>query len=314
MRLLFGPVRSRRLGLSLGLELVPKKICSMDCLYCEVGRTTLLTFERKAYLSWEEIEKALFEAKTRETEFDVFTLTGSGEPTLNIYFERTVEVAKNILSKPISVLTNSSTVIQSSIRNSLSKVDLVLASLDTALEKSFYLLNRPVRGINLQEIIEGLKALREEMQGELWLEVLLAKGINDKPEDLEALREAINYIKPHKTQLNTVVRPPAYPIVQPVSSEELEKIKNFLGTGVEIITPKDFEKNFNIAEKRLSKAIEGEEIEILLLDYLERRPAPYSELSSLFYFKKNLHELLEKMVKDGKIRKVMHRGEIFYSP
>ncbi|MFN3567548.1 MAG: radical SAM protein [Caldimicrobium sp.] len=311
MPLLFGPVLSRRLGRSLGLDLVPKKICSMDCLYCEVGKTTLLTLERKDYIGWESIESAIREAKNKVKTFDVLTITGSGEPTLCLYFEKTVEFAKKMIIKPICVLTNSTTVMLPSVQEALAKVDLVLASLDSARKESFKLLNRPALGVSLEEIIKGLKDLREIMEGELWLEILLVKGINDKPEDLEALRWAINYISPHKVQLNTVVRPPAYPIARPLSYEEMVKVKEFLGEKAEIISSKLPKSDLISPKEQVEISIE--EKEQLLLEYLKRRPAPLSELTSLFFFERELQELLEKMVESGKIRKVHHQGKIFYT-
>jgi wyosine [tRNA(Phe)-imidazoG37] synthetase (radical SAM superfamily) len=304
MAILFGPVKSRRLGLSLGVELVPKKICSMDCLYCEVGKTDTLTLIRAEYIPWDEIERALYLAKEREGEYDVLTFTGSGEPTLNIHFERAIYFAKSLIKKPIAVLTNSSTIHLESVRKALAEVDLVLASLDCALDKSFKLLNRPVKELKLSTIIEGLKGLREIMKGELWLEVLFVKGINDQPEDLRALKEAISKIKPHKVQLNTVVRPPAYRIAQPLTFEELERIMVFLGEGAEIITPK---------EKILKPLGIKEDLNEKILDYLARRPAPLSELTAIFGENKEFSRILEELVSAGKLKRVLHQKEIFYS-
>uniref|UniRef100_A0A832LV08 Radical SAM protein n=1 Tax=Caldimicrobium thiodismutans TaxID=1653476 RepID=A0A832LV08_9BACT len=303
MALLFGPVRSRRLGLSLGLELVPKKICSMDCLYCEVGKTTNLTTERKAYYSWESIEKALYAAQSREETFDVLTITGSGEPTLNIYFEKTVKLAKELISKPVAVLTNSTTLEEVSIIEALAQVDLVLASLDSAREKSFKLVNRPAKGVSLAAIVEGLKTLKETMRGEMWLEVLLVKGINDSPEDIEALKRAIEYIKPHRVQLNTVVRPPAYAVARPLSWEELEEIKEQLYPYAEIITP---------GGSKSSPITTTENQEEALKEYLSRRPAPLEELIAIFGKEVELNFYLEKLVREGKIKKITHQGETFY--
>lgn len=303
MALLFGPVRSRRLGLSLGLELVPKKICSMDCLYCEVGKTTNLTTERKAYYSWESIEKALYDAQSREETFDVLTITGSGEPTLNIYFEKTVKLAKELISKPVAVLTNSTTLEEVSIIEALAQVDLVLASLDSAREKSFKLVNRPAKGVSLAAIVEGLKTLKETMRGEMWLEVLLVKGINDSPEDIEALKRAIEYIKPHRVQLNTVVRPPAYAVARPLSWEELEEIKEQLHPYAEIITP---------GGSKSSPITTTENQEEALKEYLSRRPAPLEELIAIFGKEVELNFYLEKLVREGKIKKITHQGETFY--
>jgi len=308
MSILFGPVRSRRLGLSLGVELVPKKVCSMDCLYCEVGKTITHTFLRGSYVEWNEIEESLYTAKEREGEYEVLTFTGSGEPTLNIYFEKAVSLAKKLISKPIAVLTNSTTIPLEEIRKSLSEVDFVCASLDSAREESFKLVNRPCSEVNLKEIIEGLKKLREEMKGELWLEILFVKGFNDKEEDLKALKEAIFYIKPHKVQLNTVVRPPAYAIAKPLTQEELERIKNYLGEIAEVITPKEIKEFPGFMDF---------EPKDFLLDYLARRPAPMSELFEVFknFFKEAqlLQELLNNLEREGKIKRVLYQGEVFYS-
>ncbi len=304
MGILFGPVRSRRLGLSLGIELVPSKICSMDCLYCEVGKTKTLTTLRAPYIPWKDIEKAIYEAKERENEYEVLTFTGSGEPTLNIYFEKSIEFARNLIKKPIAVLTNSSTLHIESVREALSEADYVLASLDSAREKSFKLVNRPARDVNLKEIILGLKKLKKMMKGELWLEILFVRGFNDNEEDLRALKEVIHYIEPHKVQLNTVVRPPAYAIAKPLSFEELEKIKEFLGEKAEIITPKD---------KSLGTITLKGELGELLFDYLSRRPAPFSELAEVFGNSKELEKILQNFVKEGKIKRLFYQGEIYFS-
>ncbi|MCS7200179.1 MAG: radical SAM protein [Caldimicrobium sp.] len=288
----------------MGLELVPKKICSMDCLYCEVGPTTLHTLQRAEYVKWSLIEKAIYEAREREERYDVLTFTGSGEPTLNINFEEAVNLAKRIVKKPLAVLTNSTLLEQESIREALSKVDLVLASLDSVREQSFKLVNRPVASLVLEKVIEGLKDLRREMRGELWLEVLLVEGFNDKEEDLKALKETIEKIKPHRVQLNTVVRPPAYAVAKPLSWEALCKVREFLGDGAEIITPK--EQLAVVAEKKIQN------IEESILDYLARRPAPVEELKTVFNKESNLEELLEKLVLQGRIKKHLYQGEIFY--
>lgn len=300
--LLFGPVSSRRLGRSLGVELVPKKICSMDCLYCEVGKTTLLTLERAPYVPWDKIVEALKVAKELESIFDVLTLTGSGEPTLNIHFEEAVLLAKELIKKPVSVLTNSTLVNIPSVREALGQVDLVLASLDSARESSFRLVNRPVREVNLSEIIDGLKLLRDSMRGELWLEILLVKNVNDREEDLIALKRAIEYIQPHRVQLNTVVRPPAYSIARPLSFDELLKVRDFLGPPTEVITPRDISATPQVSSQSLEED---------LMDYLARRPASLSELK-LVFTEGNLLESLEKLTKEGKIQKITHQNELFF--
>jgi len=306
MPILFGPVLSRRLGRSLGIDLVFRKVCSMDCLYCEVGRTTHYTSERKPYISLENIREALEQAKEIANTYDVLTITGSGEPTLNIHFEDAVHLAKNLIDKPIAVLTNSTFVHERSLREALARVDFVLASLDSAREKSFRLVNRPVAAVKLDLIIEGLSALRQEMEGELWLEVLFVKGLNDTPEDISALKSAIDYIKPHRVQLNTVVRPPAYPMARPLSLEELEAIKQRLSGKAEIISA---EKRGAILEKPLTLT----ELSEWLINYLSRRPADLEELALVFgEAKDKLISVLNKLQDEGKVTKVYHEGKVYF--
>jgi len=306
MPLLFGPVLSRRLGRSLGIDLVPRKLCNMDCLYCEVGRTTHYTSERKPYIPLEKIREALEQAKAVADTYDVLTITGSGEPTLNIHFEETVSLAKAMIDKPVALLTNSTFVYDRSVREALAKVDFVLASLDSARERSFRLVNRPVADVKLDLIIEGLKALREEMKGELWLEILFVKGLNDTPDDISALKSAIEYIKPHRVQLNTVVRPPAYPMARPLSLEELEAIKQRLSGKAEVISP---EKRDAIAVKPLTFA----ELSEWLINYLSRRPSDLEELVLVFgEAKEKILSVLHKLEEEGKVEKVYHEGKVYF--
>lgn len=305
--LLFGPVKSRRLGRSLGIEMVPKKICSMDCVYCEVGKTTFLTFERGTYHPWEKIELSIVEAKKVENFFDFFTFTGSGEPTLNVYFKEAIDLARKILSKPIAVLTNSTLIYFEDVKEALCKVDVVLPSLDVATQETFVKLNRPVPNLKIEDIIKGLEHLRQKMRGEMWLEIFLVKGFNDSEEEILRLKKVIEKINPHKIQLNTVVRPPAYPIAKPVSFEKLQKIAKYLGEKAEIIVEKEkiekFEKPFKLREN----------LEEAILKYLQIRPATFEELSEVFQLSLDeLKFLLEKLYSLNKVETKKLENKIFY--
>lgn len=307
--LIFGPVKSRRLGRSLGIELVPKKICSMDCIYCEIGKTFSRTIKRNKYYSWDLIEASIYQAKEMEDIFDVVTFTGSGEPTLNIYFEQAIELTKKIIKKPIAVLTNSSLLFVPSVNSSLKIVDILLPSLDAARLETFKKINQPHPKIKLEQIIQNLKNLRIEMRGEMWLEILFVKGVNDSKEDLEALKTAIEYINPHKIQLNTVVRPPAYEGVEPVPFEELEGIAKFLGKNAEVIlTKQKFKKSLKGLE-----IMDKEALEEKFLNYLQRRPTTLKELSLVFEIDETLTQsILDKLVSQNLIKKEKYQKEIFY--
>lgn len=307
--LIFGPVKSRRLGRSLGIELVPKKVCTMNCIYCEVGKTTNLTLKRKEYYPWDLIERSILQAKEIEDTFDVLTFTGSGEPSLNIHFEKALRLAKKIIKKPVAVLTNATLLDIPSIRSALAEVDIVLPSLDAGNPETFKKINRPHPKIELKTIIENLKKLREEMKGEMWLEILFVEGINDSEKDLKDLKSAIDYINPHKVQLNTVVRPPAFEKAKPLSFEKLKKIAEFLGERVEIIVDKE----------RLEKAVETfkdlekEKIKEMIFNYLKRRPSTLEELSSALKIEKEvLEDILKIFISQDKVKEKLHEGKKFF--
>lgn len=307
--LLFGPVKSRRLGRSLGIEMVPKKICSMNCIYCEVGKTTNLTLERKEYYPWDLIEKSIFQAKEMENSFDVLTFTGSGEPSLNIHFEKAIKLAKKIIKKPIAVLTNGTLLHISSIREAMAEADIVLPSLDAGTSETFQKVNRPLPQIDLKTIIENLKTLRDEIKGEMWLEVLFVEGLNDSENELKALKSAIKYINPHKVQINTVVRPPAFENAKPLSFEKLKKIAQFLGEKAEIIVSKErLDKTV-----KTFKNLEKEKVKSEILKYLQRRPSTIKELSlALNIEEKEVNTILNELISEGIVKERFHEGKKFF--
>ncbi len=287
----FGPVKSRRLGLSLGVELVPKKVCSMDCVYCEVGRTSLFTLKRSLYIPFESIREELSQA-SKKCQYDVVTLTGSGEPTLNTCFREVVRFVKKELKAPLAVLTNSSLLEDEDVFEALCEADFVLASLDAADDEVLRRVNRPAKGISVKNLVSGLKKLRAYAKGRLWLEVLLVKGINDHPLHLKTLRRAIEEITPHRVQLNTVVRPPAEPFAKALTQAELREAAEVLGRNCEVIT------------QRRAPKTKGEKVsERDILEYLKRRPSTPEELSSSFgvnIFK--VEEILSRLLKESKVK------------
>ncbi len=305
--LLFGPVNSRRLGRSLGLEMVPRKVCSFDCIYCEVGKTTTLTCDRREYTPFEEIRDSIEIAKLVETDIDVLTFTGSGEPTLNSKFLDAVMLAKKSLQKPIAVLTNSSLLSEEDILKACSILDIVLPSLDSAIEESFRLINQPAGCVDLKNIISSLFELRSRMKGEMWLEVLLVKGINDSERDINELKRILKDLNPHKVQLNTVVRPGATAKAKPLTYEELEKIAQFLGDNAEVIVSK------SLLQKIHNRMIRREELIKIILDYISRRPATLEELSTaLGVEQKEVYFLLEELVSQGSAEKKTHQDKEYY--
>lgn len=219
MEYLFGPVLSRRLGLSLGVDLLQNKTCNLDCVYCELGGTTCLTSCRNRFVS---PEKVLREIKSRAGEsFDFLTFAGSGEPTLSIDLGEILARARKLVDSPIAVITNSTLLDSPQVRREISSADVILPSLDAATEPTFRAINKPDPRLKIESVIEGLRALRREFQGEIWLEVMLVKGINEH--EVELIARAAESIEPDRVQLNTVVRPPAEP-VEPLDEEMMESL------------------------------------------------------------------------------------------
>jgi wyosine [tRNA(Phe)-imidazoG37] synthetase (radical SAM superfamily) len=239
MKYIYGPVKSRRLGFSLGLSLTPYKICNFDCIYCQLGKTLNLTNERKEYLKTEEIldELKLWLQNNSEEagNLNYITFSGSGEPTLNIKIGEVIQEIKKITAIPVAVITNASLLNDAGVRRALSRADLIVPSLDAATLDIFRKINRPFGATRAEDIITGLVNLRKEYRGQIWLEIMLVRGVNDDLRHIKKLKEVIDKINPDKIQLNSPVRTTAEPNILSVDKSKLEKIKEILGDKCEII-------------------------------------------------------------------------------
>ncbi len=272
MKYCFGPVPSRRLGLSFGVDILPAKTCNLSCIYCEIGITRHYTCERGEYVPAGLIERELEETITREgTLFDCLTFTASGEPTLHRDLGRLLAFARELTDRPLVVLTNATLIWMEEVQEALCKADLVLPSLDAARERPFRRVNRPAGCVSLKRVTRGLADFRKVFPGELWLETLLVRGVNHAPEDIEALKEAIEEIDPHRIQLNTVARPPAEPWARPLSSREMEEIREALGPRAEVIV--DFQKKVRQGFKPV--------LEAELMEMLARRPLTMEDIEGI---------------------------------
>jgi len=293
MKYLFGPVPSRRLGLSLGVDLLPFKTCTLDCAYCQLGRTTCLTLKREKRVSPEEV---LEEIRSRsEDEFDYLTLAGSGEPLLHQGLDEIIRGAKEAVDRPVVVLTNGTLFFRDEVREEVMEADLIVPSLDAATQATFERVNRPHPDLLIDEIIEGLVRLREEFAGKIWLEVMLVKDLNDFEADLIA--EAAERIGPDRVQLNTVVRPPAEP-VQPLSPEEMERMLEIF-SDAEVIA--EWERDL------------VEKTEILITDLLSRRPCTLAELGTLTGLHRNeILKYLEVLESEDKITRLRHGEKLYF--
>ncbi len=303
---LFGPVPSRRLGMSLGVDLVTHKICSLNCVYCECGATTELTIKRKEYVPINDVKQELENYFTNNPDPDYITFSGSGEPCLNSGIGEVIEFIKK--EKPdvfVAVLTNGTLFNQSSVRKELLKADLVMPSLDAAEEYCFKKINRPFHGIDLKEYIQGIADFRKEYTSMLALEILIIPEINDSVENLILIKKAIKKIKPDYVQLNTLDRPGTVSGIKASSIEEMEEIKNILGSGnIEIIASAPQRKQVKSYRKDIESAI---------FETIYRRPCTCEDLSKILGLHvTEINKYLAALEDDDKIKSVRETRGLFY--
>ena len=233
---LYGPVPSRRLGRSLGIDLVPFKTCTYDCIYCQLGRTTNKTMERRPYAPVKDILNELKIKLAMGEPPDYISIAGSGEPTLHSSIGEIIGMIKNMTTIPVAVLTNGSLLYLWEVRAALMQVDLVIPSLDAGDEQLFHYVNRPHAAISFDHMVKGLIDFAREFPGEIWLEVLLLGGVTGISSEVEKIASIISIIQPARVQLNTAFRPPAENIAFPLSAEQLLGFKIFFPGEVDIIS------------------------------------------------------------------------------
>lgn len=284
---IFGPVPSRRLGRSLGVDLVPYKTCPYNCIYCQLGRTTKQTLERRSYLKLNEvIEELRKKLSNLVTPPDYITFSGSGEPALNGEIGLAISEIKKVTHIPTVVLTNGSLLHLEKGRADLANADIVIPSLDAASPQLFKGINRPHHSLYLRQILGGLKKFRREFGGQIWLEIMLCAGINDDLKEIKRLKEAGEWINPDRLQLNTVIRPPAEEFAYPLSLSQLKKVQEVLGNNAEIIPKFSEVKEFPMATPQ------NEEI----WQMLKRRPCTAEEITqALGYNLAAVYQCLHKL-------------------
>ena len=298
----FGPVLSRRLGFSLGVDLVPFKTCSLDCIYCQLGKTTHRTIERQAYISSDSIISEVRKILKQNQKIDYITLSGSGEPTLNLHLGDIVASIKEITNIPVAVLTNGTLLHLESVRDELMAADLVVPSLDTVTQELFCKINCPHPELEVSQMISGLKSFSQVFPGKLWLEIMLVKKLNDLPEEVERMNEVISSVKCDKIQLNTTVRLPADREIEPLTNEELSNLKKFFGEKCEVIT--GFEGQQNTVRTDIQERI---------ISIVSRRPLNLSEISDFLGIpKERTTKYLFFLTKQGKIESLNYGSESYF--
>lgn len=267
-RYLFGPVPSRRLGRSLGVDIIPLKTCTQNCIYCQLGKDAPQTLQRKDYVSIDAVLNELEQKINEGLEADFITISGSGEPTLHSQLGELVDGIRKLTDIPIAIITNGSLMSDPAVRQDCCKADIVLPSLDAGDPETFKKMNHPHPDLDFEQFVDGLVRFRSEYTGQLWLEVFFCEGVNTNEASIRNIAELIPRINPDKVQINTSVRPIVHAEAARVSEGRLNEIAACLGQSVEVIT--DFPKHTTTAGKAADPQI--------ILETLRRRPCTLDDL------------------------------------
>lgn len=303
---LFGPVPSRRLGMSLGIDLVPHKVCTLNCVYCECGRTTTLTLERKEYVPCGEVTREIDHYLSHNPRPDYITFSGSGEPTLNARIGDVLRFIKRADETiPVAVLTNGTLLADKNVRRELRRADVVLPSLDAATEAIFRKINRPFHTLNVSGYIQGLIDFRREYSGKIWLEVLIIPGINDTVENIAALGDAFSKIQPDEIQLNTLDRPGTVENLRAATREELQDIADSWNLATVSIIAAAPERKKSVAYRS--------DMESAILETVRRRPCTLEDLHKILGLHINeINKYLDVLENDGRVATSREDRGLFY--
>ena len=285
-KIVFGPITSRRFGQSLGIDLSPDaKQCNFDCIYCELkGAKPVDTIQNPPLVK--EVIASVKEALLKHKDIDVITLTANGEPTLYPYMKELVKELHNIKNNSkLLILSNGATVTCKEVREVLKDIDIVKLSLDCVSEKCFKKIDRPIKGLHVEDIIKGIKEFRKIYDKELVLEVLVVEGINDKQSEFEALRDVLKEIKPDRIDISTVDRPPAYD-VKSVSIPRLKELASILSS---LPISLAYKRDYSEKKRDFTK----DEI----LNMIDKRPQSFEDVN--ISFSKKSIEQIDRLVEEG---------------
>jgi wyosine [tRNA(Phe)-imidazoG37] synthetase (radical SAM superfamily) len=308
MRFIYGPVPSRRLGQSLGVDPIPFKTCNYNCIYCQLGRTTPLTNERRDFFPSEDIL-----AEVRSTlvghkpgDVDYITIVGEGEPTLCASLGRIIRGIKAITDIPVAVITNGAMLSLPEVRDELLPADVVIPSLDAADENTFRYINRSWPSLHIVDIIEGMVAFRQQLEGQLWVEVMLVKDVNDDETALFDLAAALHRIQPDQIHLNVPIRPPAEAWVVPPDDDGMIRAQAILGEVAPIST--FAEGDFHLADDL--------PVADAIIEIIRRHPMRETKLAATLVrsglTSDQVQSTLATLEAEGLARRHFYRGQLFW--
>jgi wyosine [tRNA(Phe)-imidazoG37] synthetase (radical SAM superfamily) len=301
----YGPVASRRLGRSLGVDLVPFKTCSYDCIYCQLGRTTDKTIKLDEYVPMDGVLAELGDKLKEGPRPDFVGLAGSGEPTLHVRLGEIIAGVKMLTDVPVAVLTNGSLLWKPEVRASLAQANLVMPSLDAGTPSSFVRVNRPHADISFEQMVDGLLTFSHEFKGKVWLEVLLLARISDRRDEVERIAAIVDKMRIDRVQLNTASRPPADASALTVATDGLERLRGLFSCPCEVI-----------AETRQSQHVYSsrrENIEDHIVALLSRRPCTVEGIATGLGLRPNeVLKHLDVLCANGSIRAERKGEAVFY--
>lgn len=300
-RHVFGPVPSRRLGRSLGVDLVPFKTYSYDCIYCQLGPTTCRTIDRT---DWVPLDRVIADLEGRlSSKPDYITLSGSGEPTLHSQVSELIAKIKAMTDIPVAALTNGSLLWSKDVRRQLLQADLVIPSLDAGDARMFHIVNRPHKQISFEQMLDGLVAFRQEFLGQYWLEIMVISGLTGTPTEIAKLADCGDRIRPDRVQLNTVTRPPADKHTVGVSREQLTELASLFQPPAEVIA------DFRGVHQELEFA--GDRREVFTM--LQRRPCSVEDIAhGLGMHQNEVLKHLEELRARGQIESWTNGNKYFF--
>ena len=299
-RHVFGPVQSRRLGRSLGIDLLPHKTCTLDCVYCECGRTTDLRLESSEFCPTSAVVAELDAVLPELGELDSVTFSGSGEPLLHSGIGAIVRHLKKVHpARRVTLLTNGTQLRDPAVRRDVLQADLVVPSLDSATEEGFRSICRPHPGIRVADVVSGIASFRREFKGQIHLEIFVVPGINDTPSELAALRRAVGEIRPDRIQLNRLDRPGTQSGIGRPDDADLERVaKAFPGTDIDWIPTRKAPHSLQIGEAES------------ILGFLHDHPgSTVSQISTALELREgDASKLLRRLIESGKAREAQGKG------
>lgn len=305
--IVFGPVPSRRLGHSLGINNIPPKTCTYSCIYCQLGNTLTMPVERENFYTAKDIAQAVKEkvkrAKAKGEPIDYLTFVPDGEPTLDANLGQEIDLLKPFGIK-IAVISNASLIWREDVRQDLSQTDWVSLKVDAVINKTWHQINRPQKSLKLEAILEGMLKFADTFKGELTTETMLIHGINDNSSELKEIADFLAQLKPNKAYLAIPTRPPAQKEVKAAS-------ESAINTAYQIFKDKLGSVEYLIGYEGNAFAFTGE-VEDDLLSITSVHPMRQEAVMEFLKKANTDWKVIEKLIKDGRLLELEYEGRKFY--